>query len=318
MSNAVSTPEDDVQHAARLLSAGETQQAEELATELLRTMPAHARLHMIRAVAREASGRIGAAYDGYWQTLAADPCFGGARTAVLEAALRPHTAGMNKNFALGSGERQVAGEIANIRADHRARYAGAALWLNQHVPDIRRACGLDVFCGNGYGSRMLADLTGARMLGVDGSFEAVGQAQRQFGSHRVVYGQAFFPFSLTEGLFGFATCLESAEHVADPHGLLQQLSQATEGPLVVSVPLEEQMPFEVNKVHFKHHTRHFTVGEIRDLLAAVGRPVIAACWGQRAYNLKNREIDGLLPPERMALTPLNPDSQFLLAIACKA
>ena len=300
------------------LQANDLNQARALLGSALGPFPYDPRLRVMSAMVARADGQPQVALNHLWRGLAADPanalCRAEVGFTVLEgeAAAQPPA----KDFSLDSGERQTAREVAQIRADHRARYAFAARWLLQGHARPADCTGLDAFCGNGYGSRIVADQCGARMVGLDGSADAVGLAEECFGSHRVVFSHAVFPFSLQQQLFDFAICFESIEHVDDPDAMLTQLAKASRGPLILSVPNESGLPFARYGHRFEHHVRHFTLAQIETMLAKVGRPRITEILGQDVYTTSADDLTGLLPEAQMALTAPRENSQFLILVAC--
>lgn len=309
---------DEIVTAAfEALQADDLQQARALLGSALGPFPYDPRLRVMSAMVARAQGQCPAAMDHLWRGLAAEPANALCRAEVgftvlaSEAAVQPPA----KDFSLESGERQTAREVAQIRADHRARYAFAARWLLQSLGRPADCTGLDAFCGNGYGSRMVADQCGARMVGLDGSADAVNLAEACFGSHRVVFAHAVFPFSLQPALFDFGICFESIEHVEDPQAMLVQLAKACRGPLVLSVPNESGLPFACYGHRFEHHVRHFTLAQIETLLATVGYSRITQVLGQDVYTTSGDDLTGLLPEGRMGLTAPRPDSQFLILVA---
>lgn len=310
---------DILRQALDLLQADAPAAAAALLSVATTQYPTDAQLRLLQGVALQAQGLKQQGWEALWHALATAPGHPGIRAALIETVLQDASAPPpDRDFSLGSGERQTAPDVDSIRADHRYRYEVAAQWLRRHYPQSWRLTGLDVFCGNGYGSRIVADHTGARMVGFDGSAEAVGLAERHYGSHRVVFGNACFPFTLSEDLFDFGICFESAEHVDDAPGLLSQLTRAVRGPLFVSVPLNGGLPFDLNRERFAHHVRHYLSEELYDILRAAGRPVIAAEWGQMTYRMRNGELDGNLPAGEMYLGPVFPDTQFLIVVALPA
>jgi hypothetical protein len=273
---------------------------------------------MLRAVAKMTMERSADAEADFWRAVAIAPASPGPRAALGDLFVRDLTEPPpQRDFSLGSGERQIAADVAQIREDHRCRYEFAANWLRDALAPAHHTTGIDLFCGNGYGSRILADMAGCRMVGIDGSAEAVALAERAYGSHRVVFRQAYFPFTLTARSLDFAVCFESIEHVEDCDGYLATVDSAVRGPILLSFPLETTLPFHVNADLFKYHTRHFTMAEIEKKLAKICKRRIAELRGQVVYRLKNRRLDGYVAPSQMTLTALRPDSQFVVVVATR-
>jgi SAM-dependent methyltransferase len=282
----------------------------------LRNEPTNVDAFLLRSIAKSQIGLTQDAETDLWRALVVDPSAKGARSALADLFLKDMTAADEAHdFALDSGERQTEADIEAIRRDHSSRYEFAAHWLNGHLDPAHDATGLDLFCGNGYGSRILADLSGARIVGVDGSAAAVAMAETTYGDHRVVFRQALFPFVLTPRAVDFAVCFESVEHVEDCDELLRQVGAATSGPIFLSFPLESGLPFAINKDLFRFHVRHFTMDEMADkLLRLTGRRIVKAC-GQTVYRLSDRRLADLPNPSRKELSPLNDASQFAVVVA---
>lgn len=309
-----------VLRAYEALCAGAEADAEAALQQGLRLFPFDSRFAVMASTLAQARGQGRAALDHLWAALAAEPDSALASDELQRLVITPLTepSAVDKDFSLHSGERQTAEEVQHIRADHRARYAMAARWLRQQGRAAWTLNGLDLFCGNGYGSHMLGQQAGVRMLGIDGSTDAVALATRAYGSHRVRFAQAIFPFALSPGLFDFAVSFESIEHVNDSAGLLQQMAAATDGPFIVSVPHEPGLPFDRFGRRFEHHVRHFHRHEILDLLAQVGRTRVVAEYGQQVYRVEGGEMVGLLPEAQMGLRPFDINvSQFLVLIASR-
>ncbi len=152
-------------------------------------------------------------------------------------------------MSLNSGERQTSGLYASIRLDHRARYE----WADARLP--ADTFGLDVFCGNGYGTQLLSHCR--NVLGIDGSVEAIAFAGQHYSTPRNFFASKYWPFSLPRGTFDFIVSLESIERVPDPERFFGQLCEALKpkGQLIFSVPNQACLPFDA-KVHV-FHKRHF-------------------------------------------------------------
>lgn len=272
---------------------------------------------LLRAIAYASSGSPKRAVHDLWKALAINPASPGTRLALADMFVSgQQPPPVVRNFSLASGERQTASDVAKIREDHRSRYEFAARWISSNIAAACNSTGIDLFCGNGYGSRMLSEIAGCRMVGIDGSDEAVALAEQAFAGARTVFRQAYFPFDIAPGSVDFAVCFESIEHVEDYERFIRTIDQATNGPLIVSFPLEDTLNFSANADLFRYHVRHFTLGQIEDLLRPLNRRIVST-RGQIVYRLKNRRIDGLLPESAMELTALREDSQFVVVVTEK-
>ena len=161
---------------------------------------------------------------------------------------------------------------------HLARYRWAARQL-------RPGRLLDLACGVGYGSRLLADSRpDVSVLGVDLSERAVDYARRRYAGERVDFrsGDALH-FHDAEG-FDTIVSLETVEHVPDPGAMLGQLAGLLRpgGRLIASVPTTPSVDLN------PHHLHDFTEASFRALLA------------ERAPAL--REVDALRQVQPVSVT----------------
>jgi O-antigen biosynthesis protein len=123
-------------------------------------------------------------------------------------------------------ERQQ-GEL--VHAEHLARYRfAAALAPGRGV--------LDVACGEGYGTAMLAEAGADAVAGVDIDQETVEHARRRYGLEFRRADIAELPFA--DASFELAVCFETIEHVPDGDRVLAELRRVLtdDGLLVVSTP----------------------------------------------------------------------------------
>jgi predicted SAM-dependent methyltransferase len=198
----------------------------------------------------------------------------------------PASPAPTKDFSYASGERQTAIRIQEIRPDHTSRYRLSIAILEQHLARASHPLvGLDLFCGNGYGTWLASNVLGAHLLGVDGSEEAIRVANRHYATPRTVYAHKCYPFDLPGETYDFITCFESIEHVQEPEALFGTLVHSLNpgGVLFVSTPNEAAMPLALNLKWFRHHLRHFTDADM--IALAASRPEIAhvAQFGQKVY-----------------------------------
>lgn len=154
------------------------------------------------------------------------------------------------NFDQGS---QYDGLEAAI---HIARYSFARPYCtNKRV--------LDIACGEGYGSHLMARWGAAEVVGADVSPEALQSANAHFSSERISFVQSegetlldkFEPQS-----FDLIVSFETIEHVSDPVKFLSNLKTLVKpgGFIAISCPNdwwyfptdEEKNPFHLRKYHF--------------------------------------------------------------------
>lgn len=180
-------------------------------------------------------------------------------------------------------------------AIHLARYAIAK-------PLCKGKAVLDMACGEGYGSRLLADWGARQVVGVDVSADAVRNAERRFGGAQIQY-RTVAAESLVDLLpassFDLIVSLETIEHVPDPVGLLQSFQRllAPGGALVISCPNDWwYYPTENERNPF--HLRKYTYEEFREQAERVLGPSNGWYLGGPMAGFCNTRIDGLLQAEK--------------------
>ena len=108
---------------------------------------------------------------------------------------------------------------------------------------------LDLCCGTGYGSRLLA--TAAQSVhGVDVAAEAIDAARAELGEQdrdRITFEQGDaleFLRGLGAGRFDAIVCIEGVEHVPDPDAVLDELSRLRRAGARILVSLPNSRGFE--------------------------------------------------------------------------
>lgn len=218
----------------------------------------------------------------------------------------------SKDFSFESGERQTSGDLKQIRRDHLVRYELAANIINE------KKCSsvLDVFCGNGYGSFLLATTTNCTIKAIDGSSEAISFAKEHYNNHNISFESKIFPFQESQS-FDFIVSLESIEHIDEDCQFLKMLydSLVPGGYLLLSTPNEEALDLKINPNHF--HFRHYTIDSIREMLQKNNFSLISF-WGQNTYELdSSRRVTGLLSDLLMGLDLNDATGQFQIYLAQK-
>jgi SAM-dependent methyltransferase/NAD(P)H-dependent FMN reductase len=176
---------------------------------------------------------------------------------------------------------------------------------------------LDLACGEGYGTALLADWGAREAIGVDVSPEAIERAGALFARPGVGFllrGADAADDGLGDRRFDLVVSLETIEHVPDAAAFLRELRDrvAPGGTLVVSCPndwwyfprAEESNPF---------HHRKYTLDEFRELAHGALGPADAWYLGAGASGYCNVAL-GRIP----ALTGDAPQDRMLDARALQA
>ena len=174
----------------------------------------------------------------------------------------------------GDVERFVPGEKGEIWIEHWHRYHFAARWTGG-----KRV--LDVACGEGYGSALLAR-TASKVTGVDIAADAVERARSTYALSNLAFECAScerLPFP--DASFDVAVSFETIEHIEAQAAFLDELARvlAPEGVLILSSP---------NRAEYsdaRGFTNPFHVKELyRDELAKLveARFPFLSWYGQRA------------------------------------
>ncbi len=206
---------------------------------------------------------------------------------------------INRDFSMNSGERQTATKVADIRVDHVNRYNLAIEIINKIFDKSVVLNGMDVFCGNGYGSFLISNNTNSILISIDGSKDAIECAKQYYSNNNISYKNELFPFDIKENHYDFIVSLESVEHVEDDKLFLKNLHDALKnnGILIISTPNKEIQDLTINPNPF--HFRHYYNNELLELTQKIGFQCIE-CYGQDVYIIdQNKKICGLLNSNEM-------------------
>ncbi len=189
----------------------------------------------------------------------------------------------------GKGERQASPNLNEIRQDHVGRYKFACKFVNKN--DVV----LDVACGVGYGSFILAKETNlSKIIAVDKEKQAITFARKYYHDDKVTYRIGdIFSLDIPDDYFDCIVSFETVEHV-DGSALVKLFYKRLKrgGLLIVSTPNQDTQPF--NKKSFPFHLRHYTPPEFSMLLTLNGFEIMGK---YTQYNRENEEVsegwDGL-------------------------
>lgn len=152
---------------------------------------------------------------------------------------------------------------AAILASHMQRYRIAA----QHVAGKHV---LDVACGVGYGSAMLADGGATSVIGCDIDASAIHLAQERYTSPTVTFRCSPYQELPHDESFDVVVSIETIEHLPEPADFLRFVRQALPdgGTFIGSVPTTPSVDFN------PHHLHDFTRGSMARSLRRSGFTVV--------------------------------------------
>lgn len=197
-----------------------------------------------------------------------------------------------------------------VHAEHLARYRLAAqLAAGKTV--------LDVACGEGYGSALLAAAGAASVVGVDVDADTVAHVAAHHPVDARLGDVAALPFD--DGAFDLVVSFETIEHVQEPERALDELARvcAPEGLVVISTPVAGQYQVE-NEFHVREFGHEEFAGLLRDRFPAV-RLLFQHNWltsailepesmelddGQTALGAELAKVRGLAPGQELYLVAL--------------
>ena len=172
-----------------------------------------------------------------------------------------------------TGERFIPSEQGQIRLEHIHRYAV--------ILDVLKGKDvLDVACGEGYGTAMIADVA-RYVTGVDISNEAVNHASTTYRKDNLVFREgSAINLDFRDASFDVVVSFETLEHLREQEKMLAEIRRVLrpDGFLVISSP-NRPIYMEERGEHNEFHVKELDFNELDHLLKA-SFPVVRY-FGQR-------------------------------------
>ncbi|MBX8782892.1 methyltransferase domain-containing protein [Ochrobactrum sp. GRS2] len=220
-----------------------------------------------------------------------------------------------------------------LAAEHLGRYAIALAFCKGKSV-------LDIACGEGYGSAILADGGASSVLGIDCSVEAIASAKSIFSRPDVSFVIAdamdVTTWNPDNKKFDVIVCYETIEHVSSPEALLEIFRQvlAPQGTILISCPNDQididhgaSNPFHMRPYTFEEYQKLTTniLGEADQWLLGTpltGMSILDAqsdflCSDNQSIHQMNRFIsitDTLFLPAQTGHNVSPRNSSFYLGI----
>ncbi|NMB48126.1 class I SAM-dependent methyltransferase [Candidatus Kuenenbacteria bacterium] len=185
-----------------------------------------------------------------------------------------------------SGERmamEVGGAESKDKEEHLARYNFVLPWIKDK--DV-----LDIACGTGYGSKMLADGGAKSVSGGDIDEQTIELAREKYQQSNVSFGvMDGLKIVAPEKTFDAVVSLETIEHIQEAERFVAEIARVlkNEGQLILSTPNRRA----TKKLGIKNpfHVREFTQEELEMILKNNFKEI--KIYGQRPLgqlNLKQK------------------------------
>ena len=159
-----------------------------------------------------------------------------------------------------TGERFVPEEHGNIELEHRHRYLQACQIAGGKVV-------LDIACGEGYGSAMLAN-TAEKVIGVDISAEAVKHARNRYKKANLEYREgSCAEIPLADESVDLVVSFETIEHHDQHEQMMQEIKRVLRpaGVLLISSPDKYHCSIETGYTN-PYHVKELYQHEFKQLL----------------------------------------------------
>jgi SAM-dependent methyltransferase len=220
-----------------------------------------------------------------------------------------------------TGERYIPFVKGNIELEHLHRYAFARDLASQK--DI-----LDIACGEGYGSYLLAD-TARSVIGVDLSGDVVLHARKKYAAPGLEFRQGDCTrIPLEDSSVDMVVSFETIEHHDQHEAMLSEIKRVLRpnGLLVISTP-ERGLLGKLSQRPNEFHVKELSLPEFTSLLAGYFRN--CALFGQK---VRHGSLLTPLPPavgekeftfhagsaEFIASHCADPEPLFLIALASES
>ncbi|GEP01784.1 class I SAM-dependent methyltransferase [Methylobacterium haplocladii] len=178
----------------------------------------------------------------------------------------------------------------------------ASIHLARYAPVLPLCEGrrvLDLACGEGYGSWLMAQAGAVVVDGVDVSRDAVAAAAATFQLENLRFLTADGQAALRDGeatAYDLIVCIETIEHVADPERMLRQLRSLMAPGCIVCITCPNDHWYYPQYASNPFHLRKYRFSEFRRLTEATLGPASRWLLGTAALGFTTLPVDATALP----------------------
>jgi len=207
-----------------------------------------------------------------------------------------------------TGERMIPGEASEeSECEHLSRYLFA-------LPIVNGLRVLDVGCGDGYGSALMAE-SASGVVGIDVSSAAIERAAKKYGNPILTFKTMDARvISFDSSSFDAAVCFEVFEHINTPRNMVEGVKRVLTGKgiFIISTPNGALI---TSGIPNPYHEKEYTIDEFNAILTKYFPEDKFAYERYGQFNLRRRggkagkALDSLMKLKRkLGIGKILPDS----------
>ena len=149
---------------------------------------------------------------------------------------------------------EICGPETEIYKEHITRYEFAHRFIK--TGDTV----LDIACGSGYGTKLLANVKNSHIYGCDISKDAIEYAEKHYHGNNIIYEiQNISKLKYSDNFFDCIVCFETIEHVPDYEKAIKEFTRVLKknGILIISTPNKDvTQNYEENEFHYHEFSKN--------------------------------------------------------------
>lgn len=177
---------------------------------------------------------------------------------------------------------------------------------------------LDISCGEGYGSYLLAEWGASEVLGVDISSEAIKKAKSNFNLDNVNFKifDAQNLDKIKDNIFDLIVSFETIEHLDNPELFLKEIKRVgkKDAIFIISCP-NDYFYYPSDKESNPYHKRKYTFEEFKSITSSVleTKANYSICTYVGGYiNLESNQLDNIIDNDQKRMLDIKSLNSLLI------